>query len=322
MRYLVWTAAVAFALLAVGQAAEAGDRVTVAQVTASTAWDFQVVDFGIRKGFFEKAGIDVQVATTDNIAASLQAVIAGSADIANVSVTAFMGAAIKGAPVKMISSEFRGTSDLLWYVRAGSPIRSFKDLTEKNSIGVISFGTSQYVVTMALLAQSGVKANVVAVGTVTAGMVAVMTGQVDVGIDGNGLLGVPEYARGEVRAVAFGRELEATRGVSVRGFVVRNDMLHDRRDVIVRFLKAYQATVDWMYRDPEAIAWLADKANGSVDEARRVRTDLYPEGAMDVGVVTGVDTTVAQGLAFKRIERAPTADELAGMFELVWVPGK
>ena len=124
---LNWFCGAALGLgLLLASAAQAAETVTIALVGGSTAWDFQVVNFGKKLGFFEKKGIDVQVASTDNTSASLQAVIAGSADIANVGLIAFMAAAVKGAPVKMVSSSFRGTSDWLWYVRSDSPIKSFR----------------------------------------------------------------------------------------------------------------------------------------------------------------------------------------------------
>ena len=72
----------------------------------------------------------VNIAETNNSADNLQALISGSADVAVVTVTTFVGAAVKGAPVKLISSVFRGTSDFLWYARSDSPIRSFDDINE------------------------------------------------------------------------------------------------------------------------------------------------------------------------------------------------
>jgi NitT/TauT family transport system substrate-binding protein len=320
-RHGVRCAAIAIGLVLLGLSpAGAGDRLTVAQVGSSTAWDFSVVPFGKRMGFFEKRGIDVEVATTDNAGANLQAVIAGSADIGTVAVTPFMAAAMKGAPLKMVSSAFKGTPDWLWYVRADSPIRSFKDITEKTTIGVTSTSSTSYFILAGLLTQFGVKATIVAAGTSAAIMTEVMTGQIDVGSDGNGLLGVPQMAAGEVRPVAYGRELDLLRGVTVKGLAVRSDTLRDRRDVIVRFLQAYEETVDWMYRDPQAVAWFAEQAESPLEDARRVKTDMYPDGAMRVGAVVGVDVSVRQGLQFKRLDRAPTDAEIGAMFEVVWTP--
>src|SRR4029079_11507585 len=119
-------------------------------------------------------------------------------------------------------------------------------------------------------------------------MTQVMTGQIDVGTDGNGLLGVPEYGRGEVRPIAYGREITVMRGVTVRGMVVSTETLNKRRDVLIRFLKAYQKSVEWKYKDPRAIEWFARDTQSTLEEATRVKNDMYPEGVMDIGDVTGV----------------------------------
>jgi len=139
-------AAAACLALSFATASQANETITVALSSGGTAWDFSVADFGKRMGFFAEQGINVEIAFTDNTTASIQAVIAGSADIANAGVTQFMAATTGGAPLKMISSSFTGTSDWLWYVRSDSPIQSFKDLIEKNTIGVNSLGSSAFMV--------------------------------------------------------------------------------------------------------------------------------------------------------------------------------
>src|SRR5689334_1298832 len=88
--------------------AHAEDTVTFA-VAGVYSWDGSVVPYGERAGIFAKHGLKVNVAATDSTADNLQALIAGSADIGVVSVPTFIGAAVKGAPVKLISSAFRGT---------------------------------------------------------------------------------------------------------------------------------------------------------------------------------------------------------------------
>lgn len=299
----------------------AADTVTFALAGGGSSWDFSVVDFGTRAGFFAEQGIEVDVAATDNTANALQALIAGNADMANVGVTQFIGARLSGAPVKMISSTFKGASDWMWYVRSENPIESLADLRPATTIGVNSFGSSQYIVLRAILDQYGVTPEIVAAGSNTAVLTQVMTGQLEVGTDGNGLLGVPQYANGEIRPVAYGTELEAMRQVSVRGLVVGEAVLTDRRDVVERFLRAYDKSVTWMYEDPRAFEWYAEKTGTSVAEVERLIERHYPKGPMRVGNVTGIDVTVDQGLEFGRIERAPTKAEIDEMFEVVWKPG-
>ena len=310
--------AAGFLLFAMGGASAADDTVNFA-VNGDRAWDSSMVAFGQRAGIFAKHGIKVNIAETNNSADNLQALISGSADVAVVTVTTFVGAAVKGAPVKLISSVFRGTSDFLWYARSDSPIRSFDDINEKTTVGVSSLGASSFALTSAMLTQHGVKATIIPTGNAASGVVQVMTEQLDIGTN-TGLLGVPELARGEIRIIAYGRDLAALRSVSVRGLAARNDVLAGRREVLVRFLQAYAETLDWMYGNPQAVQWLAEQAQTSVDEAKRVVADCYPQSALTPGDVSGLDASIAQAVAFKRIPQAPTPAEVAAMVDVVWKP--
>jgi NitT/TauT family transport system substrate-binding protein len=299
-------------------AVQAADAFTVA-ITAPYGWDSAVVGYGNRLGFYAEKDLQVQVAATDAVAQNLQAVIAGSADIGIVSMPIFIAAAMQGAPVKMIASAFKGAPDFLWYVRSDSKIRSFKDVTDKTSIGITAPGSTSFILAHAFLDQYNLKANFVPVAAGTgAAMTQIMTGQIDIASDGNGLLGVPEFQRGEVRTIAYGSDLAFMNNVTVRGFIVRSDTLAKRRDALVRFLMVYQKTADWMYRDPRALEWFAEGTQSTLDEATRVRNNSYPEGHLNVEDITGVDITVKQSLDYKRIDRAPTPQELAGMFDTIW----
>jgi NitT/TauT family transport system substrate-binding protein len=301
--------------------AGAGERVTFA-LTSTRAWDFSVVTYGERLGFFAEQGIEAHVAQTENLTASLQAVIAGSVDIGIVPMSPFMSARMQGAPIKMISALFNGASDWLWYVRSDSPIQTLKDSTPETTIGVSSLGSTSHILSLAMLEQSGAAGGeVVGAGSSAATLTEVMTEHIDVGTDGNGLLGVPEYAAGNIRPIAYGRDLQSMKDVTVRGMVVREDTLAARRDTLVRFVQAYKKTIDWMYENPEAVEWFAEQTESTLDEATRVKEDCYPVGAMVVGDIAGLETSIAVGLEFKRIEREPTAEELSQMFDVVWTPG-
>lgn len=310
----------AFGLALLGTPALANDTVVFA-VPGIEAWDSSVVEFGKRKGFFAEQGIDVHVAATENAAAALQALVAGSADVGSAATAAFMAARLQGAPLKMISALFNGSSDWLWYVKTDSPIQSFKDVTAETTFGVNSTGGTAYVLLRSMLDQYGASGEIVAAGGAAAVLTQVMTGQLDVGTDGNGLLGVPEYEAGEIRPVAYGRELEILRDVTVRGMVVNETTLAERRDVLVRFVRAYKKSADWMYSDPQAVRWFAEQTGATLDEAERVKRDMYPEGVITVGEIAGVEVSVRMALDFDRIDRVPTEDELADMFDIVWQPG-
>jgi len=78
-------------------------------------------------------------------------------------------------------------------------------------------------------------------------------------------MGVAEFQQGDVRIIATGGDLDFFRDQTVRGIVVTEATFAARRDQLARFLEAYQQTIDWMYRDPEALQWFADRAKVSVE---------------------------------------------------------
>ncbi len=295
--------------------ASAADRLVVTSGHQG-GWDALVTNFGIRQGFFRDKGLEIEIVDMDTGAPTLQAVVAGSVDLAvGVSMPGFMGAVMKGAPLKMISANFTGASDFAWYVRAESLIRSFKDITETTTVAYSSNGSSAQIISLALMKQAGVHGKSVATGNVPATLTQVMSGQIDVGYDGNGGMGVPEFEQGKVRIIATGADLAFMRDQTVRGIVVTEKTLADKRDQLVRFLQAYQQTIDWMYRDPTALQWFAERMKTSTGEAKRVVDLIYPAGALKLGPVSRLDQSIAQAVEFKRIPEAPSTAQIEQMFD-------
>ena len=76
-----------------------------------------------------------------------------------------MRAFSKGAPVRVILPAFTGTSDLYWYVKADSPIKSLKDATDKNTIAYSTNGSSSNNIVLAFVEEWALKAKPTATGT-------------------------------------------------------------------------------------------------------------------------------------------------------------
>src|SRR2546425_7981852 len=98
-------------------------------VGAPNNWDTCIPEVGQRAGIFKKHGLQLEMLYTQGGGETMQAVIAGSADIGIAAgTTGVMGAFAKGAPVRIVGAGTTGASDLYWYVPANSPIKSFKEL--------------------------------------------------------------------------------------------------------------------------------------------------------------------------------------------------
>lgn len=311
--------AVALMILAAAlgsRAARAEDHLRVA-AGSKGSWDTAVAMLGQRKGFFKDAGLELDIFYDDGSPVTLQAVASGSADVGvGVNVIGLIGAAAKGAPVKMIASSFEGAPDMIFYVRADSPLHSFADITTE-TVGYSSKGAFNHIVALALLDAAHVTGRLVPVGTESATLTQVLSGQLDVGHDGTGGLGEAPFKTGAVRVIAVGSDASVFRGVTVRGLVSNDATLATRRDALARFLGAYRRTIAWMYADPLAAQWLAEADDTTPAQVQAVVARYYPQDAMCLGPLQQVDRSVELGLAFHRLDAAPTPAALAGMFDLV-----
>ena len=154
--------ALALALLTLPAAAEDTLKVAIGQINN---WENQAPTLGQDAGFFKKHKLVLENFGTAGAGETVQAVISGSADIGGgVGVAGVMRAYSKGAPVRIIAPAFTGTSDLYWYVKADSPIKSLKDATDKNTIAYSTNGSSSNNIVVAFVEELGAKAKPTATG--------------------------------------------------------------------------------------------------------------------------------------------------------------
>ena len=72
-------------------------------------WDTSIVEYGVKAGLFKDAGLDIDISYTQGGAATVQAVISGSVDVAmQTGLLGLIGAYAKGAPVRVISPAITG----------------------------------------------------------------------------------------------------------------------------------------------------------------------------------------------------------------------
>ncbi len=138
------------AFVAASPSALAEDTVKLA-VGQRGNWDTSVSEIGQRAGIFRKHGLSVEIVYTQGAGETQQAVISGSVDIGIAAgVMGVLGAYSKGAPVRIIGAETTGASDLYWYVRSDSPIKSLKD-TDGKTLGYSTNGSSTHGIVTAFI---------------------------------------------------------------------------------------------------------------------------------------------------------------------------
>ncbi len=129
--------------------ASALDKLKLA-VSQKGQWDTSMPEFGVREGFFRDEGLELELFYTNGTSETQQAVISGSVDLGiGVGFLGLLAAYTKGAPVRVIASEWTGTSDFFWYAKADSPVRTLAD-AEGKTIGFSTAGSSSNLVVLAL----------------------------------------------------------------------------------------------------------------------------------------------------------------------------
>src|SRR5581483_6278283 len=223
-----WVVLAALAIL-VSVPAAAADKVRVA-IGQKGLWDTLVVHQGLEQGIFQRAGLDVEATWTRGGAETLQAIITGSADFAFANgVTGVLGAYAKGAPIRIVSAEMTGASDLFWYVKADSPIRAMKNMDGK-TMGYSRPGSSTHLVALALGDHAKVKPKLVSSGDGPGTRVQVMSGQIDAGWSGPPF-NLDLVAEGKIRIVARGSDVPTLNEQTVRVNAANLKVLTEKRDV-------------------------------------------------------------------------------------------
>jgi NitT/TauT family transport system substrate-binding protein len=281
------------------------------------AWDAGLAELGKRAGIFKKHGLDVEVLYTQAGPESIQALIAGSVDIATASgVQAAFGTFGKGAPIRIIGSEIIGSPDLYWYVPGNSPIRKVEDFNGK-TVAFSLTGSSSHAGLLALIAQYKLTAKPTSTGSITSTLTQTMSGQVDVGFSAVPFF-LDQVEDGKIRIIATGNQVDALKSRTGRVNITNLQTLQTRRHVLVRFHAAYKETIDWMYSDPAALKVFADYAGVPEKVVSKVR-ELLPKEAMAPDRIVGVDQIIAEAVSMKFLASPLTPEQVK---ELIQIPAQ
>ncbi|HML15119.1 MAG TPA: ABC transporter substrate-binding protein [Xanthobacteraceae bacterium] len=308
--------ALAFLLAAPSMAQAETLKVAISQ---KGFWDSSFVEFGEMAGFYKDEGLEIEPFYTDGGAATLTTVLSGSADIGlSNGLLGVIGAYLKGAPVRVISAQMTGAGELYWYARAESGIKSLKDAGGK-TVAFSSPGSSSNLIALALVKQAGVEAKLVATGGVPATLTQVMTRQIDVGwsVVPFGLQNVTD---GKTVIVARVSDLPELAGQTIRVNIAGPATLAQKRDAVVRFMRAYARAIDWAYRDPRAIDRFAENMKVPRAIAQRAVDEFYPKASLQIGEIRGLEQTLKDALDFKYIAAPKTPQDIAGLFDVVYRP--
>jgi NitT/TauT family transport system substrate-binding protein len=311
----MWRALLVVPFVLAATSASAADKVKVA-IGQIDAWANQIPTLGMQAGIFQKHGIELENFGTQGAGETLQAVISGSADIGiGIGTSGAMRAFVRGAPIRVIAAAYAGTGDQYWYVKPDSPLKTLADATEKNTMSYSTNGATSHAIALAFGKQLGVKAKPTATGGPPATYTMTMSGQVDIGW-GVMPFGLKEYQEGKFRIIARGSDVPSMRNQTMRVQVVNLNALKERKDVMLRFMRAYRETLDWMYANPQAAKFYGEKMKLSEELVILQRDQFNPKEAMLPDRLSDLDLVMEDAVALKFLDKPMTKDELTELFQI------
>ena len=292
--------------------AHAEDKLTLALGQRGN-WDTAIAELGQNAGIFKKHGLTLEILWTQGAGESQQALLAGSADIGLLGTQSAFAIFAKDAPLRIVAAEATGAADY-WYVRADSPIKSFKDTNDK-TVAFSTVGASTNSMALAFTKEAGVKAKLVATGGPSGTLTQVMSGQVDVGWSAPPF-GLPQINKNEIRVIGYGKNLQSVRGQTIRVLASLAAKQDARPAVFARFLQAYRETIDWMYASDDALKAYAAFANIPLATAKQVRDEFFPETILQPEKIMGLQALMDDAVTFKFIAAPLTKEQIASLIHI------
>jgi NitT/TauT family transport system substrate-binding protein len=301
-----------FAAMSISQAA-AQDTLKLA-IGQRGNWDTAIAHVGEKAGIFKKHGILLDMTYTSGSGETLQPVISNSVDVGlAIGTLGAIAAYAKGAPVRVIGAEATGAADY-WYAKTDSGIKTLAD-TNGKTIAFSTRGSSTNSIVLAFINEFKLNAKPVATGSPPATLTAVMTGQVDVGWAAPPF-GLKEMDEGKINLVAKATDAKIVAGQTIRVIAVNAETLAKKRDLLIRYMRAYRETIDYMYSSDQAIKDYAEFAKIDETMARRVRDQFFPRSIVDPDAIKGLDSLLPEAVTLKFIDKELSKEQIAELFQV------
>jgi NitT/TauT family transport system substrate-binding protein len=283
-------------------------------------WDTLFISQGTEAGIFRKNNVEVDITWTKGGAETLQAIITDSADVAIANgILGVIGAASKGAPVKIVSAQMTGAGDIFWYVKADSPIKSMKDMDGK-TMGFSRPGSSTDLVSRALAEHFKVKPKHVSTGGIPDTRTQVMSGQIDAGWSA-APFNFELIAEGKIRVLAKGSDVPSLNEQTVRVNAASNKFLKEKRDVARRFMKAYHESIEWVYANPDKSTAFYASFNKTTPEIAKQTIEAFPKPAVSPWPVKGLKQNLEEAVQNKQLAKPMSEQEASKLlYDFVYQP--
>jgi len=294
-------------IVGLANAAAAADAFRVASPNRGS-WEGAIPELGKQAGIFQKHGLDLDIIYTSGGGETMQVVIAGAVDVGlSAGLAGTFGAFSKGAPVRIIGASSTGSREIFYYVPAKSPITSLREANGK-TIAYSTGGSSTQVGALRFMAEYGLKdMKPTATGDAVSTTTQAMTGQVDIGWC-VAPFNLDVLARGDIRMIGRLSDLEHLRKQTIRVQIANAQALEKKKDLFVRYLRAYREVLDWMYASDDAVKKYIAITNLPEASVRAMLAEFIPKESLLIDEVRGIPEAMQDAVQFKFIS-APLDDK-------------
>jgi len=226
-----------------------------------------------------------------------------------------MRAFAKGAPVRVLAAGYTGVEDIYWFVPVNSPIKSVKDITDKHTVAYSTNGSTSDSVYRALIVHYNLKAKPTQTGGPPGTFTMTMSGQVDIGWS-VAPFGLQELQAKTIRVLMRGSDVPSMRNQTVRVEIVNARALKDRHDVMVRFMRAYRETLDWMYSSPQAVKFYSEQMRMPESLVELQRDQFNPKSALNPDELLDIDLVMQDAIAGKFLEKPLSQEQLSEFIQI------
>jgi NitT/TauT family transport system substrate-binding protein len=217
--------------------------------------------FGIAKGFYEKAGITLNDITTTNVVAAFSS---GQVDIADGDPGTYVPASANGVPFKIVANMWRSTG--AFWIIANNSIKTFADLKGKK-VGTATPSGGMRITTLEVLSKNGLDpekdVTLIANGTNQQAYATLISGQVDATIIHQPFATLAEK---EGTGHALAKTWEFVTDYQTGAVVASDNLIKNRPDDLQRVLDVYFEANEYARTHPdEFYTWAAGYLNQSLE---------------------------------------------------------
>ncbi|CAH0346536.1 ABC transporter substrate-binding protein [Bacillus sp. CECT 9360] len=224
-------------------------------------------DVGMEKGFFEEEGIKInKIVGSGGGGTTVRNVLSGDLPFGDVSTSAVLQSYLAGAPLKIVGGGVQSVSDLVYVTRKDADIEKVEDMVGKTwaftNPGSVTETTSQLIFDSAGVDPKSLE--LVASGGVSEGLTMLQAKEVDAT-----LMMEPAYSVQKDDWKTLFRVSDHVPNYQQSVIITSPQLIKENPDLVKRFLKAYQKSVEWTYANPEEAGKIFAKS-AEIDEVASV----------------------------------------------------